>query len=226
MRASRLVLLITGIGLAGSLVAAVSVAGPKKDRFRVEGIPFELAANGPVPKVQRGGDGRLHFEQKVKLKIDGETAEKPVVVKASHADSAGGGHLHLSVTEETGGKTSQFAYTPANNTIALAAENDSVTITKNPDGSYTVAGQKAANGKEAAALLRANGAYKAIPRENLLVAYAAAQAPLPEVKAPIGDYNGLTRAASGPAVCTTFKDVCDCIACDVAAKGAACARCK
>lgn len=226
MRA-RLSALVLVTGLVGVLAATVSVAGPKKDRFRVDGMPFEVSGNGPAPKIQRGGDGRLHFEQKVKMKVDGETSERPIHVKASHSDAAGGGHLHLWVTDETAKTTSQFSFTPANATLQLASETDTVAITKNPDGSYTVNGQKVANGKDAAALLKGHAAFKAIPRENLLVAYSAAQAPLPEVKAPIDvGQASVTRGASGPAVCTVFRDVCDCVACDLAAKGAACARCK
>lgn len=217
---------VASVALCVSLVAVISNAGPKRKFFRPQGLPFEVAEAGPLPKPQRGADGRIHFEQRLTVKIDGDSTEKPVSYKASHADAAEGSHLYLAVTEETGRKTSQFAYTPANNTIALGAETDSVSVTKNPDGSYTVGGQKAPNGKAAAALLRANPAYKAIPRENLLVAYASAQTPVPEVKGgPTCDQGG-AQGATGPAVCTIFKDLCDCIACDVAAKGAACAACK
>lgn len=222
---ARLGLFVGASALAIGLVTLQSSAGPRKFRSRVDGMAFEVGLDGPA-KPQRHADGRLRFEQKVALKIDGETAEKSVTIKASHSDAAGGGHLHLAITEDASNKTSQFAYTPANNTIALGGETDSIAITKNPDGSYTVAGKKVPDGKAVVALLRANAAYQSIPKENMLVAYASAQTPLPEVKGGPPCLQGGAQGATGPAVCTVFKDVCDCIACDLVGKGTACSRCK
>src|SRR5437016_84956 len=105
MRRPLVIFTVAAIALA-SLAASVSLAGPKKKAFRVEGVPFEIAEEGTPPKHTRGTDGRLHFEQKLRVKIDGETAERPVTMKASHADAAQGGDLHVTITENTGNKAS------------------------------------------------------------------------------------------------------------------------
>jgi hypothetical protein len=221
-----LIALVTA-SVGATLVAAVSVAGPKRKVFRPKDMPFEIAEDGPPARLRRGADKRLRFEQKVLVKIDGEKAGKPVTMKGDHADSAEGGHLQLTITAARGKTTNQFSFSPANNTIALSAGTSSVAITKNPDGSYTVGDKQAANGKGALELLRENPVYKGIPEENLLVAYAVAQSPLPEVKAGIITGNqGGAQGATGPAVCTVFKDLCDCVACDASAKRGACSLCK
>jgi hypothetical protein len=226
-RRSLLALPLAAVGLLAGLAAAVSIANAQSGApkgFRVPGIPFAITETGTHPSVQWGADRHFRFEQQLAVKLDGESVTHPVKVRADHVDASQGGILNLFV-DSPGSPTSRFAFNPATNTIVFASGTTD-TVTRNPDGSYTVDGQPAANGKAALAILKGKPAYRAMPGEHLLVAYAAAQSPLPEMKVPTDLGNGGTRTASAPAVCTVFRDLCDCVACDVSAKGASCSRCQ
>ena len=214
--------LVTGLGALASIASAKD---DKPKRFRMKGIPFEIAEPGTRPTAKWGADRHFRFEQKLDVKLDSERATRPVKVRADHVDASQGGILNLFL-ESTGKTTSHFAFNPASNTIGLSSDKDLILITRNPDGSYTVNGQSAPNGKAAVALLKNMPAYKKLPLEHLLVAYSAAQSPLPDVKTPLDLGTGATRRATAPAVCTVFRDFCDCVACDVSGGGAACSQCQ
>jgi len=225
-RRTRLALFLA-VGIVAGLGALVSIASAKGDkhkRFRVTGIPFEITEPGTHPNVKWGADRHFRFEQRLSVKIDGEKVARPVKVRADHVDATQGGILNLFVDSD-GTPTSRFAFNPASNTLGLSG-GTTVLITRNPDGSYTIDGQTVPNGKAAVALLRTKPAYQNLPREHLLVAYSAAQASLPEVKVPTdcGQYG--THVATAPAVCTVFRDFCDCVACDVSGGGASCSKCQ
>ncbi|MBX3206002.1 MAG: hypothetical protein KF764_13100 [Labilithrix sp.] len=230
VRRSRLTLLVaaaTVVAGLGTLMSIASARDSKPKRFRVTGIPFEIAEPGAHPNVKWGADRHFRFEQQLEVKVDGEKVARAVKVRADHVDASQGGILNLFLDSD-GKRKSHFAFNPGSNTLGLSSATErTVLITRNPDGSYTIDGQPAPNGKAAVALLKTKPAYTGLPREHLLVAYASAQSPLPETKIPTDCGSGDTRMrATAPAVCTVFRDLCDCVACDASGGGAACSKCQ
>jgi len=125
----------------------------------------------------------------------------------------------LVVTDKTLGQLREYRYDPAVTSfgIGTAWGEDEVEVFKNPDGSYTVDGTPAANGKAAVALLKAYPVYEDASAWGIITAYAVCQSCLERSvnRSPICCVN-----CSGPevsedvAICDIFPDLCACIACD------------
>lgn len=222
-------LVLPGVLAATALwMSGVSIAAPTPKVFRPAGLPFQIEAPDAdnAVEIKRGADKKIRFHQTVNVKLDSKSKADLVKLAASHEAPSEGGRLKLTVVDGNENKITVFGFDPSTNTLTLAADGDKVSVVKNPNGGYSVDGTKAATGKDALALLKQKPAYKAVPPQSILAAYAAAQRPLPEVKTCIDcDANSITRAASNPAVCTVFKDLCECIACDATGKDKNCTKC-
>ena len=201
-------------------------AGDAATPYKVAGMPFQIAnPSGVTPTVKLSADGKtLEFKESLTVKPDAATNTHTVTLTAHHQPTSLGGRLSLSVFDQQAASTTVYAYDPTLNTLSLTTGTDVSRLVHNPDGSYTVDGITAANGKTAMGMLRAKAAYTKASRHGVLAAYASAQTPVPVVRSAV-DCSGTPSTTPGVAICTTFKDLCDCAACDASGIWGACAAC-
>lgn len=214
-------------------VAVLLASSPPKVAavpYSVAGLPFRMESEGVsgTRSMKASADGKtLGFQQTIKVRLDSAGPERSVVTTARHQPVASGGRLSLSVADTTAGSTSVYGFDPSTSTLTVQTGSDSVAVVKNPNGSYLVDGATAANGKAAVALLKKSKAYTKASPYGLLVAYASAQGPMPEVRGGVECFgNSGTMGASTPAVCTVLQDLCDCAACDASGKWGNCEKCR
>lgn len=180
-------------------------------------------------QVTFNADGSYSYNIDDEVNIDG-MGMHPVVISEDDQPAAMGGKETLSIMDMTMGQSTTYGFDPTMNGITVINGMGTVAVVQNPDHSYSVGGQPAANGKAAVALLKANPAYTGASPFGLLAAYSLAQTPAPVASRGCGSgpfapgVSCTTAVASPPTVCSVFKDLCDCAACDKVGK-ASCALC-
>ncbi|MBX3230971.1 MAG: hypothetical protein KIT84_36540 [Labilithrix sp.] len=120
-------------------------------------------------------------------------------------------------------------FVPRESAILMESEDKDVLIIKNPDGSYTVDDQPAANGRAAVEILKQNPIFGDASPHGMLLAYSIAQKKTNWSSLMKSGVSGPTkfegvRAESG-SVCERFQDFCDCAACFKAGNVDSCSRC-
>ncbi|MCC6619645.1 MAG: hypothetical protein IT385_00230 [Deltaproteobacteria bacterium] len=175
--------------------------------------------------------GQDQFEEDAEVTLQGRGTHTVLVEYWGEVDDQDNwtGVEILVVTDKTLDQVREYRYDPAMTSfgIGLAWGEDEVEVFKNPDGSYIVDGEPAANGKAAVALLKEHPIYEEASAWGIITAYAVCQSCLERStsRAPICCVN-----CSGPnvseevAICDVFPDLCACIACDKLDK-AECAIC-
>lgn len=208
---------------------AESVAAPASPKGKVSftglGVEIDDVNTAELPVVSYWKSGRVEFEQTNKVQVKGK-GDHTVVAKARHDELAAGGKLRVDITDQDGGQTTAYGYDPSTNAITLTTGGAVTTVIRNPDGSYLVDGAAAATGKAAAAMVTTTAAYKGASPHGVMVAYAYAQNAVSEAKQPTNCNGRNLSIARGPAVCTVFADLCECLACDASGKGSSCASCR
>lgn len=132
-----------------------------------------------------------------------------------------GGLQSITLTDVAAGSTRTIEYSPAMNSIAFVDGADRAVVVQNPDKSYTVDGAPVANAKAAVVALKTRPVYSGASPALTLAAFAIAQRAAPEyTRACVGPTSapGAPPKASVPPICTTFKPLCDCVACDKSGK--------
>lgn len=165
--------------------------------------------------------GQDQYEEDAEVTLEGRGTHTVLVEYWGEVDEQDNwtGVEILVVTDKTLGQVREYRYDPAMTSfgIGLSWGEDEVEVFKNPDGSYIVDGEAAANGKAAVALLKEYPVYEEASAWGIITAYAVCQSCLERStnRAPICCVN-----CSGPnvsetvAICDVFPDLCACIACD------------
>lgn len=124
-----------------------------------------------------------------------------------------GGKRTMVVADKTTGGSRTFSFNPGTNTLTIADGSNVLTVVQNPDKSYTVNGEAAANGKATIPLLKKSAIYNDTSAWAFAATYARCQTCLENAasKAAISCMNGLDEP---PAVCDVLRDFCDCTECD------------
>lgn len=136
----------------------------------------------------------------------------------------------LEIEDLTTGNFRAITFAPKLSAILFESDVKDVLIVKNPDGSYDVDDQPAANGREAVMLLKQNPLFNEASPHGIMLAHAMAQKASPWtslMKSCIGPQppaNLLTKTEPG-AVCERFQDFCDCAACFKLNEIESCKRC-
>jgi hypothetical protein len=130
-----------------------------------------------------------------------------------------------------------FLYDRMNNYVTIGNANDSqsVIVSANPDKTYqvdtaigdawTTVGTNM-TGYQALLEVEKYNQFKSISPHIFLMAFAAAHTPSTlESRLIITCDQGLSMAAAAPAVCSIFREFCECAACSVLNKQGACSAC-
>jgi len=218
------------VGCAFVVAVAVSACSSKSTSggTQVEYTDSELGTwvrqDQPL-KVTMGADGSEELVGEETVDVHGVDHQVQIDTKIMPI-AMGGGHT-LSVTDMTMSTTRTFAFDPMTNTITFSNGKDTATVTQNPDKTYSVNGQPAANGKAAVLLLKSSPVYNDIDTWSFVATYVRCQTclELAASRAPVdcGGSSG-TRGDNPPAVCDIFRDFCDCAECDKLGK-VPCSKC-
>ncbi len=143
--------------------------------------------------------------------------------------------ISLFVKDDESGVERYFQYNAAENYVTIGSLESSAAVSANADGSYDVWSYKAsrrgdkdnfktvANGFEALKEVEAMSGFKDLPPHLLMTGIALAHTSVPEGRFVVAC--GMSNTAATPAVCTLFKEFCDCAACLALSKQGACAAC-
>ncbi|MCO4760922.1 MAG: hypothetical protein KC502_05420 [Myxococcales bacterium] len=226
----------TTLVAGGGLIAAAAPAKKppakptaKKFEFKAHGVSVLKNAPGTSNRRQTNKGGQVRMEESTSITIRGLGSHK---VKAVVVDEpiAKGGKQTTTVTDISKGTTTEFSYVPGTNSITISDGKSRVSIVQNPNHTYSVDGKPAKDGKAVVALLRNKPAYRGANPHGVMLAYAYAHAPNAAAKntqncdLPSCCETGVS--ATPPAVCSVFRDVCECVACDKTGHAKDCKTCK
>ncbi len=177
-------------------------------------------------------DTHLRRSETATIKIAGQPDHQVRVSQYDYyidVDDPKSGTQLLEIEDLTSGNYRVFTFAPRLSAILIESDNTDIEIVKNPDGSYTVGDQPAANGRAAVKLLQENPIFGDASQHGFLLAYAMAQKATPWtslMKSLVGPSPApsFSRAEVG-AVCERFQDFCDCAACFKTGQLDSCKRC-
>jgi hypothetical protein len=206
-------LLASGIGIG--IASCADDDFYENDELGVEIEDFDWA----TAKRSTQDDGDALYEEDGHVYIDG-MGDRWVDVDDEQPDTPGGKQV-LTVIDREDGNKRIYSFDPATNSLSFSDGTTTLEVVQNPDKTYTVDGVLAANGKEAVALLKESPVYRDASAWGFIMTYSVCQSCLARsgTRTPTCCENcGSLQAASEPAVCDIFKDLCDCAACDKAGK--------
>ena len=239
-------LLLGGVALAGGSSSANSASAPADKlptpapaskrpnwtKSKEHGMKVSWDKPGAIHISESENGRHIRIAEKVSVTVPGK-GKRNLTAEIEDQPVARGGRQATAITDTTTDSRHTFAYDPATNSITIFDGATTVTIVQNPDHSYSVDGQAAATGSAAVDLLALRPAYQSLSPHQVYYAYLLAKRPklatkgttsctLPDCSESCGD----GFVATPPSVCTQFSDLCECMVCDQAGKGRACAKCK
>lgn len=184
--------------------------------------------------VEEQRDGTLTLETTVRVTVDGlgarELATNTVIIPDEYGTTTS-----FFVSNPDGSDERYFLFDRENRyvTIGNAIDDQSVIVSANVDGTYEVdiaSGEEwttiatDATGYEALQTVATYNEYTTITPHILLLAFAVANTPSTlETRIPQTCVSG--GVAASPAVCSIFREFCDCAACLVLEREGACDLC-
>lgn len=188
--------------------------------FDVDGMDWSAA-----DPVDSDGDGDPEYAEDGDVEWGGEKHDVNVVNEVD-TDSSNGGRASLTVTDTVNGNTRRYSYDPAAATFTFSDDTGALAVVKNPDNSYSVNGQAAANGKAAVAIMKQSPVYQDASAWGFIMTYSVCQSCLEiaSTRAPTNCNFNMQNVAEAPAVCDVFRDLCDCAICDKLGK-MPCSKC-
>lgn len=181
-------------------------------------------------------DGTLTATGTGKIAVDG-LGEQALSTNTAVIPDEFGTTTSFFVSLPDGSDERYFLYDRMNNYVTIGNANDSqsVVISANPDKTYqvdtaigdawTTVGTNM-TGFQALQEVEKYNEFKSISPHIFLMAFAAAHTPSTfESRIQVFCNGGLERVAAAPAVCSIFKEFCDCAACSVLNKQGACSAC-
>lgn len=230
----KLVRILTMVLLVGAVAGRFATGCSKDDDqfWDDDTLGFEVQEfdwNDAVTTTDAEGDSHYKEIGVVELGTGGETHQVSVDLETINRDGMVKSVLY--VTDVQTGNERTYTYEPSRTALSIQDDSASLSIIKNPNGSYTVNDQSAANGKAALQLLKASPVYADASAFGFLMTYGICQSCLERAahRAPAYCTTGAINnqnAEEAPAVCDIFKDLCDCAACDKSGKGDACMKCQ
>lgn len=187
------------------------------DELGLEIDEFEWAD----PPSAMNDEGYEEFEEDAEVTIEG-MGEHIVLVEYWEEIEDDGSATNveiLVVTDKTLNQVREYRFDPSATSFGIGEADgaNEVEVIKNPDGSYTVDGVAAANGKAAVALLKGHPVYADASAWGVITAYAVCQTCLERAakRTPMCcNCDGGGPSSDEVAVCDVFPDLCACIACD------------
>lgn len=198
------------------------------------GIRISDAAEwGQSPRYLANGSVEL-FDPSVTVEVDG-LGTREMGIYSQFEDERHGGGAYTSVTDVATGESRNVYYMPDYSAIAFGDEVGGVMVMANGDGSYEVVTmvdrspksdvyEHAEDGIAALELVEEYNDFSSLSDFMLITMYAQGQGEGPEFRTPIACSTG--GFARTPAVCTLFKEFCDCTVCSVLGEtGGSCSLC-
>ena len=188
--------------------------------FEVEDFSWDNAVESDAD-----GDGDPEYKEDGNIVFGGETHDVDLVNEVD-VDSSSGGKTTLTVVDQKSGNTRIYSFVPTTNTLVFADDKSELSVVKNPDNTYTVDGEPAANGKAAVALLKRNPIYSDASAWGFIMTYSVCQKCLRRAATRMTeDCRNSNVRSEGLAVCDIMRDFCDCAICDKTGKADTCSKC-
>lgn len=157
---------------------AESAPAAASRKVRVGELGLEIQATSTTPgRVARLANGNLRSSEKAVVLVKGRGSHNLSSVVEDEPVARGGRQKAVITDHDAGGDTTTFTYDPKVNRITFARAGGSVSIVKNPDHSYAVDGEPAANGKAVVTLLKRSPVYSGASSHSVLLAHRYATRP-------------------------------------------------